>query len=293
MASMSDAIENFTVDGKWRGGALNGSGTVNSTAVVTGVWTASTAYTLGQIVVPHVNMTGAGGKFLRCTTAGTSGAVNTLAVPAVGSTLTDNTATWTAVSGMPSLLTAYFGLITCTNGTRANSTAYLLNNTLVVLANDSKYHYYKVTTAGTTAAAQSTLYPGTANEAITDGTAVLTEQQSAMDANTAQVEVTGGSYARVAYTCSLANWAGTQAAASTTASTGTSGTTSNNAVITFPTPSAAWAAGTMQVCGMFLSDLLTGGTIYETVILTAPKTINATDPAPSFAAGTFTLQVDN
>lgn len=53
------------------------------------------------------------------------------------------------------------------------------------------------------------------------------------------VEVTGGSYARVAVVSNLANWAGTQAAASTVASSGTSGTTSNNAKITFPPPPPA------------------------------------------------------
>ena len=46
-------------------------------------------------------------------------------------------------------------------------------------------------------------------------------------------EVSGGSYARAAVTSSLANWAGTQAAASSVASTGTSGTTSNNNAIAF------------------------------------------------------------
>jgi hypothetical protein len=49
-------------------------------------------------------------------------------------------------------------------------------------------------------------------------------------------EVTGGSYARVAVTSSLANWAGTQSAGSTTASSGTGGTTSNNNAITFSAP---------------------------------------------------------
>jgi hypothetical protein len=53
-------------------------------------------------------------------------------------------------------------------------------------------------------------------------------------------EVTGGSYARVAVAASLANWAGTQSAGSTVVSSGTGGTTSNNAVITFPTPTAGW-----------------------------------------------------
>src|SRR5690606_21366039 len=53
-------------------------------------------------------------------------------------------------------------------------------------------------------------------------------------------EVTGGSYARVAVTSSLTNWAGTQGAGTTAASSGTSGTTSNNSAITFPTPTASW-----------------------------------------------------
>ena len=45
-------------------------------------------------------------------------------------------------------------------------------------------------------------------------------------------EPSGNGYARVAVTNSLANWAGTQSSGSTVASSGTGGTTSNNAVIT-------------------------------------------------------------
>jgi hypothetical protein len=191
------------------------------------------------------------------------------------------------------LTTTYVGIITCTKGVRANSTAYALNDTLVILANDSKYHYYKVTTAGTSAAAQSTLYPGAANEAITDGTAVMTEQQSALDAGTAQVEVTGGSYARVAVTSSLANWAGTQGATTTTASSGTSGTTSNNAAITFPTPTANWASGSMMACGLWLYDASTAGNPLFGSMLATPKTINNGDAAPSITISAFTFQVDN
>ena len=63
--------------------------------------------------------------------------------------------------------------------------------------------------------------------------------------STAGTEVTGGSYARVAITSSLANWAGTQSAGSTTASSGTGGTTSNNGAITFPAPTANWGVATM------------------------------------------------
>ena len=102
-------------------------------------------------------------------------------------------------------------------------------------------------------------------------------------------EVAGGSYARVAVTSSLANWAGTQAAASTVASSGTSGTTSNNAAITFPAPTANWGV----VTHMAVYDAASAGNLLFYAALTASKTINNGDAAPSFAAATLTLQIDN
>lgn len=102
-------------------------------------------------------------------------------------------------------------------------------------------------------------------------------------------EVSGGGYARVEVVSSLANWAGTQGAGSTVASSGSSGTTSNNNAITFPTPSAAWG----QVVGFGIHDSLTGGIELFYAPLAAPKTINNGDPAPSFAPGALTVQVDN
>lgn len=103
------------------------------------------------------------------------------------------------------------------------------------------------------------------------------------------VEAVGGSYARVAVVSNLANWAGTQAAASTVASSGTSGTTSNNAKITFPAPTAAW--GVVTHFGLF--DAATGGNLWVYAALPLPKTINAGDAAPSFEIGALTFQVDN
>jgi hypothetical protein len=106
--------------------------------------------------------------------------------------------------------------------------------------------------------------------------------------STAGTEATGGSYARVAVTAGLTQWAGTQSAGSTTASSGTGGTTSNNAAIDFPTPTASW--GTV-VCWA-LVDASTAGNIWIYSALTVSKTINIGDTV-SFAAGAATFQIDN
>lgn len=97
-------------------------------------------------------------------------------------------------------------------------------------------------------------------------------------------EVSGGSYARVAVTASLANFAGTQSAGSTTASSGTGGQTSNNGAITFPAPSANWGSATHFA----VYDASSGGNAWVIKALTQAKTINNGDPAPYFAAGAFT-----
>jgi hypothetical protein len=102
-------------------------------------------------------------------------------------------------------------------------------------------------------------------------------------------EVSGGSYARVGVTASLANFAGTQSAGSTTASSGTGGTTSNNGAITFPAPTANW--GSVTHWGIY--DASSGGNLLYYAPLTTPKTINNGDAAPSFAAGALTVQEDN
>lgn len=107
--------------------------------------------------------------------------------------------------------------------------------------------------------------------------------------STGGTEVSGGSYARVAVTASLANWAGTQSAGSTTASSGTGGTTSNNNAITFPAPTANW--GVVNCWG--LTDAASSGNLWIYAALTVPKTINNGDAAPSFAAGAATFQIDN
>ncbi|MEJ7685639.1 MAG: hypothetical protein WKG52_00815 [Variovorax sp.] len=187
--------------------------------------------------------------------------------------------------------TLYHALLTCTKGGRLNSTAYALNDTVAVTANDGVIHLYKVTAAGTTAAAQSTLYPGVVGEVIADGTASMTEQSAAVDLGTV-VECTGGSYARVAVAASLANYAGTQSAGSTTASSGTTGQTSNNGVITFPTPTGQWVPAGGAIWAVAIYDAATVGNLWHWAPLSALKTsISTGDPAPTIAAGALASRI--
>lgn len=91
-------------------------------------------------------------------------------------------------------------------------------------------------------------------------------------------------YADVSVAASLANFAGTQGAGTTTASTGTGGQTSNNNVLTFGS-----AAGSgPQTLTHFAWCNSTTPWYYGP--LTSSRTINNGDVAPSFAAAALTLQ---
>lgn len=104
-----------------------------------------------------------------------------------------------------------------------------------------------------------------------------------------EVSTSGTGYARVNLAPSLTNWAGTQAAGSTTVSTGTNGTTSNNVAISFPAPTGNW--GSITSFGIFSSQ--TGGTLYWWGALTVAKTVNNGDASPSFQPGALSIQIDN
>lgn len=190
----------------------------------------------------------------------------------------------------PATANLSIGLLTSTKGPRGNSTVYALNDTISLTANDGKTHLYKCSTAGTSAAAQSTLYPGVNSEVITDGTAAFTEQAVALRAGTA-VEASYTGYARSNTAASLANWAGTQGAGTTVASSGTGiPTTSNNGTVTF----GATNSGTIAyVWASALFDATTAGNMLMIEPLTTVKTINPADPAPTFAAAALALSIDN
>ena len=91
------------------------------------------------------------------------------------------------------------------------------------------------------------------------------------------VEVTGGSYARVAVTNNATNFPAASA-----------GSKANGTVITFPVPTAAWGV----VVGFAIVDAATGGNILYKGAISPNKTINNGDPAPSFASGALTITED-
>lgn len=111
---------------------------------------------------------------------------------------------------------------------------------------------------------------------------------SACSDSAAGTEVSGGSYARVAVTKGDAAFKGSHGSA-TGASSGTSGTISNAAAVTFPAPTANW--GTVTYWGIW--DASTSGNLLVCSALTTQKTINNGDAAPSFAIDALTIQVDN
>lgn len=104
-----------------------------------------------------------------------------------------------------------------------------------------------------------------------------------------EVSTSGTAYGRQAVTASLANWAGTQSAGSTTASSGTGGTTSNNNTIAWTTSTASW--GNLQSFG--LTDASTAGNRWICINLTSALNVSGAGFTVSFPAGSATFQIDN
>jgi hypothetical protein len=97
-------------------------------------------------------------------------------------------------------------------------------------------------------------------------------------------EVTGGSYTRPSLAASLANFAGTQGAGTTVASSGSSGQTSNNVVLTYPAPTANWGT----ITHFSWMSAVSAGSMWIYGALAAARVISNGDAAPSFAAGALT-----
>jgi hypothetical protein len=91
------------------------------------------------------------------------------------------------------------------------------------------------------------------------------------------VEVTGGSYARVAVTNNSTNFPAA-----------TSGQKTNGTEILFPAPTANW--GTVVGVGVFTAP--TGGTLRMRGLLDVARTINNGSPQPRFQTNAFKLTLD-
>jgi len=91
-------------------------------------------------------------------------------------------------------------------------------------------------------------------------------------------EVAGGSYARVNVAPLDANW---------TASSTTSGQTTNANAITFPAPTANW--GTVVEFGIF--DALSGGNLLLHGQVSPAIVVNSGGPAPTFPAGSLQVTI--
>ena len=179
--------------------------------------------------------------------------------------------------------TLYFGLIVATRGYSSNVRSAVVTSGDTVIPTTPNGHMYRCTTGGTCGSGEPS-WPTTSGGTVTDGTAVWTEMTPDFLANTNLTEASGGSYARVGVSSSLANFAGTQSAGSTAASSGTSGLTSNNGTITFPPPTANW--GTAAYLGVF--DAASSGNLWNAQALTTPQTINNGASAPTIAAAAYT-----
>jgi glutaredoxin-related protein len=109
------------------------------------------------------------------------------------------------------------------------------------------------------------------------------------DASQGGNEVSDGSYARGQLSTSLESFAGTQAGGSTTASSGTSGMTSNNTLIQYPAPTADWGL----IEQVWVYDSLTGGNLLMKGFLVSKKNIGNGDPAPLFQPGAFVFALSD
>lgn len=185
------------------------------------------------------------------------------------------------------LIKALFRTTTFTQ--RANSTAYSVGDRVYNATADG--NIYECITGGTSAGS-----PPTFNTALgattTDGGVTWLTLKLGLPKRPAYfalftaapgeagggTEVSGGSYARAQLDPADANW---------TAPSGGNGATDNAAAITFPTPSANWGTVT-HVAHM---DRATGGNYMMHAALTASKTINNGDPAPTFPIGAYDVTV--
>lgn len=181
--------------------------------------------------------------------------------------------------------TRYVGLVVASAGQSPRSTAVTSGQYTVPATLNGRL--YKCTTAGTTGSGEPT-WPVAAGGTVTDGTAVWTEQTTAIYGGTIP-EGSATGYARVAIASSLTAWSGTQSAGSTVASTGTGGQISNNAAINF----AQVTTSLGLVVGLCYFDAITAGNCWEVAIqASGTPTLVSANISPVIAAAAAVVGYD-
>ena len=97
-------------------------------------------------------------------------------------------------------------------------------------------------------------------------------------------EITGNAYQRAIVNSAPSAWKNTQADGTANASTGTTGVTSNNNIISFPSPTGSW--GTVTHFGIL--DAASGGQLLFHGALTVPQIVNTSNTV-SFAVGALQI----
>ena len=116
--------------------------------------------------------------------------------------------------------------------------------------------------------------------------ALFTAAPTAAGGGTEVATVSTG-YSRATMSAALTTWAGTQGVGTPTASTGTTGTTSNNSTITFGPSTAAW--GTVNAVGIY--DALTGGNLLFFANLATSFPVTAAGASITFSQGQLALSM--
>lgn len=184
----------------------------------------------------------------------------------------------------------FFGLFTTPTTVNAsgiagptwNAGAFIVQHQATNLGGFTNYAADQILNAilsGTTFVAPTTWYVGLSSTPINAAGAGLTEPS-------------GGGYARVSIANSSSAWLLNQwFQYNYPALSFWAGTVANAAAITFPTPTAAWSSG-VSLPYWFLADAATGGNIWATgTIPVAPVVSGSTSSPPSFAPGSFVVQL--
>jgi hypothetical protein len=175
-----------------------------------------------------------------------------------------------------------------------------INPGVFIIAADTSGTYHLLKSTGSTGITSSVapVAPTSNDGTVTDGTVTWTDQYTVLEAATIAnlngsvlpLELTGGSpvYSRQTFTASTTSMAATNAAGSTVVpSTGITGTTSNNTVITFN------SGGSSSNIGLFfISDVAAINIYAYGFISTGPSPCSA-DSTLTFPAGYLQISDDN